>query len=170
MGRLKWIRYFAYTIELLAFFVVQETPGLIPAVFGARPVLVIPAALSIALFEEELPSLFFGAFAGLLTDLGISPTLGFHALLLGVACFFLSVLAANLIHTNFLTAMASAAVVPFFLFLIQWVFFYVLTEYESPWYAFTTHYLPIYAYTAALMPVAYYFNRALALQLRDREE
>lgn len=170
MGKLKWIRYFAYTIELLVFFIVQETPRLIPAVLGERPVLLIPAALAIALFEEEQPSLFFGLFAGLLIDAGMGQTLGFHALLLGVSCFFLSVLAANLIHTNFLTAMIVAVAVPFFIFFLQWVFFFVLFEYESPWYAFVTHYLPRYGYTVLLMPVAYYFNRALALQLRTREE
>lgn len=170
MGKLKWIRYFAYTIELLVFFIVQETPRLIPAVLGERPVLLIPAALAIALFEEERPSLFFGLFAGLLIDAGMSQTLGFHALLLGVSCFFLSVLAANLIHTNFLTAMIVAVAVPFLIFFLQWVFFFVLFEYESPWYAFVTHYLPRYGYTVLLMPVAYYFNRALALQLRTREE
>lgn len=170
MGKLKWIRYFAYTIELLVFFIVQETPRLIPAVLGERPVLLIPAALAIALFEEERPSLFFGLFAGLLIDAGMGQTLGFHALLLGVSCFFLSALAANLIHTNFLTAMLVAVVVPFFIFFLQWVFFFVLFEYESPWYAFVTHYLPRYGYTVLLMPIAYYFNRALALQLRTREE
>lgn len=170
MGKLKWIRYFAYAIELLAFFMVQETPGLIPPLFGARPVLLIPAALSIALFEEERPSLFFGLFAGLLLDFGMGTTLGFHALLLAASCFFLSVLAANLIHTNFLTAMTVAVVVPFCIFLLQWVFFFVLSGYESPWYAFVTHYLPRYGYTAVLMPVAYYFNRALALQIRAKEE
>lgn len=170
MGKLKWVRYLAYVIELLVFFMVQETPGLIPPILGARPVLLIPAALAIALFEEERPSLFFGLFAGLLIDTGIGSALGFHALLLGTSCFFLSVLATDLIHTNFLTAMAVAVVVPFFLFFLQWVFFFLLFEYESPWYAFVTHYLPRYGYTVLFMPVAYYFNRALALQLRTREE
>ena len=49
MERLKYLRYFAYTIEILVFFMVQETPGLVPDLFGARPVLLIPVALSIAM-------------------------------------------------------------------------------------------------------------------------
>lgn len=67
---------------------VQETPGLIPELFGARPVLLIPVALSIALFEGERPSMMFGLFSGLLIDFGIGGALGFHALLLAATCFF----------------------------------------------------------------------------------
>ena len=44
MDRYKIIRYFAYTIEILILYMVQETPGLLPEIGGARPVLLIPAA------------------------------------------------------------------------------------------------------------------------------
>ena len=54
MDRYKIIRYFAYTIEILILYMVQETPGLLPEIGGARPVLLIPAAISIAMFESEL--------------------------------------------------------------------------------------------------------------------
>ena len=50
MNRYKGIRFFAYVLEILVLFMVQETPGLLPPILGARPVLLIPAALSIAFF------------------------------------------------------------------------------------------------------------------------
>ena len=56
----RLIRYLAYTLELLVLFMVQETPGLLPAVAGVRPVLLLPAAVAIAMFEEEVPALAFG--------------------------------------------------------------------------------------------------------------
>lgn len=68
--RYQVIRYFAYSIELLVLFIIQETPGLIPAVFGARPILLIPVAVSIAMFENELPAMFFGLAFGLFLDFG----------------------------------------------------------------------------------------------------
>ena len=33
----KLIRYLAYVLELLVLFMLQETPGLLPSIFGARP-------------------------------------------------------------------------------------------------------------------------------------
>ena len=33
------IRYLAYTLEILVLFMLQETPGLLPSIFGVRPVL-----------------------------------------------------------------------------------------------------------------------------------
>jgi rod shape-determining protein MreD len=170
MEKYKWLRYFAYTLEFLAVFMIQETPGLVPSIFGARPVLLIPAAVSVALFESEKACLFFGVFAGLLTDFGMGQTLGFHALLLIVACYFLALLAANLIRTNFLTAMISIILIAGGVFLLQWVFFYLLSSYEEPIYVLSKHYLPRYLYTVAVMPIFYYFNRALAIQIRAKEE
>lgn len=170
MDKYKWIRYFAYTIEILVFFMVQETPGLIPWLFGARPVLLIPVALSIALFESEKAAMGFGLFCGLLIDLGMGGVLGFHSLLLTVICYTLGVLAANLIRTNFLTAMIVAISVCALVLILQWVFFYVLFGYEDPVYTLTAHYMPRFFYTVACMPIGYYFNRALAVQIRSKEE
>jgi len=170
MDKYKYIRYFAYTIEILVFFMVQETPGLIPELFGARPLLLIPVALSISMFESATASMIFGVFCGLLLDFGASSMLGFHGLFLSVACYFISLIAANLIQTNFLTAMIISMIVSAALILLQWVFFYLLFDYEYAGYALTDHFIPRFFYTVATMPVSYYFNRALAIQIRSKEE
>jgi rod shape-determining protein MreD len=170
MERFKWIRYFAYTIEFLVVFMVQETPGLVPAVFGARPVLLIPAVISVALFESERSSMLFGLFGGLLIDFGMGETLGFHALLLMVICYYLALTAANLIKTNFLTAMITVTVTAAALLLLQWVFFYLISSYDDALYVLSEHYLPRFCYTVLIMPITYYFNRALATRIRAKEE
>jgi rod shape-determining protein MreD len=170
MGKYKWIRYFAYVIEILVFSMVQETPGLIPQLFGARPVLLIPIALCIALFENEKAAMGFGLLCGLLIDFGMGGILGFHALLLAVACYSLGILAANLIRTNFLTAMIIAITVTGVILVLQWLFFFLFYGYEEPVYALTAHYLPRFCYTLVFAPIAYYFNRALSVQIRAKEE
>ena len=80
----KLIRYLAYVLELLVLFMLQETPGLLPSIFGARPVLLFPAVVAIAMLEPEVPALLFGVVGGLFCDFGLSGMLGFHALVLGV--------------------------------------------------------------------------------------
>nr|WP_319489631.1 rod shape-determining protein MreD [uncultured Caproiciproducens sp.] len=170
MEKLKYLRYFAYTIEILVFFMVQETPGLVPDLFGARPILLIPVALSIAMFENETASMGFGLLCGLLIDFGAGGVLGFHGLLLSVICYSIGLIAANLIQTNFLTAMIIAVISTASIVFLQWVFYYLLFSYAHAAYALTAHYIPRFCYTAVIMPVAYYFNRALALQIRAKEE
>ena len=105
----RLIRYLAYTLELLVLFMVQETPGLLPAVAGVRPVLLLPAAVAIAMFEEEVPALAFGIVAGLLCDFGFSRVLGFHALVLGALCFFVSLLVRTRMQANLVTAALNGA-------------------------------------------------------------
>lgn len=170
MTKYRAIRWFAYVIEILVVFVLQETPHLIPQIAGARPVAIIPAVLAMALFEGETPSMFFGLFGGLLIDFGFGGMLGFHGLLLAAACYGVSLIAANLVRTNFLTAMLVSVIVTAVVTLLQWACFYVTYGYQHVLYALTAHYAPIFLYTAALMPIAYYFNRAIALQIRSKEE
>ena len=122
MDRYKIIRYFAYTIEILILYMVQETPGLLPEIGGARPVLLIPAAISIAMFESELAGIAFGLLCGLFLDIGMGGVLGFHGLLLAAACYGVGLLTADLIQTNFLTSLLLAAGAVAGILFLQWVF------------------------------------------------
>lgn len=170
MNRFKVLRSFSYVLELLILFMLEQTPGLIPAVYGGRPILLIPAAFAIALFENETTSMLLGLFAGLLLDMDTGGALGFHAILLCVLCYVLSLLAANLIKTNFLTAMLSALLGLAVIVFLQWVFFYVLYGYADTGYALLHHFLPRYVYSLLVMPIAYPFNRTISLALRPHEE
>ena len=169
-AKYKILRYFAYTVEILACFVIQQTPGLLPELFLARPTIILPVALSIAVFEQESASMSFGLLCGLLIDFGLGYALGFHALFLAVVCYAVSVMSGNLLKTNLLTAMLVALVCIPVLFLLQWVFYYVLFGYSYVSHALVYHYLPRMGYTLLFMPLFYYFNRAFALLIKPRED
>lgn len=168
--RYKLFRYFAYVIEIVIVFIVQETPGLIPSLFGARPVLLIPVALSIAMFETETAAMGFGLFCGLLIDFGFGSVLGFHGLFLAVICYIIGLMIINLLRTNVVTAIFAAAVALAVIFLLQWLFFFVFKGYSDSSYVLLTHYIPKYGYTLVLTPILYYFNRAFALLLKPKEQ
>lgn len=169
MDKMKFIRYFAYTIELLIIFMVQETPGLIPEIAGAKPIILIPAILSIALFENETAGMVFGLYGGLLIDFGAGGIMGFHGLILAVTCYIIGRMAFDLIQTNFLTAMIVALVCTGIIVFLEFIFFYILYNYSYVLYAFWAHFVPRFCYTAAVMPVTYYFNRALFMQINQKE-
>lgn len=168
--RYKVLRYFAYTIEILIVFIIQETPGLIPELYGAKPVLLIPVALSIAMFEAEISAMVFGLFCGLLVDFGVGSTLGFHGLLLSVMCYIIGLVIINLLRTNVISAILVAAAALAIIYILQWVFFFVLYNYQYSSYVLVHHYIPKFVYTLFMVPIAYYFNRAFALLLKSKEE
>ena len=170
MTKYRVVRWLAYILEILAVFVLQETPGLIPAVFGVRPVAVVPTVLAIAMFEDENPAMLFGLFGGLLFDFGFGSMLGFHGLILAVVCRAVSHVASDLFRTNFFTSLILNTSVCLVLTILQWACFYVLPGYQDAGYALAVHSLPIALYTVALTPITYYFNRALAMQIREKEE
>ena len=165
----KLIRYLAYVLELLVLFMLQETPGLLPSNFGARPVLLFPAVVAIAMLEPEVPALLFGVVGGLFCDFGLSGMLGFHALVLGVLCFFISLVIRAYLQNNMATAILTGVWSLGLVVLAQWFFLYFF-QYSYPAYALTHHYLPKYFYTLLFLPLLYLLNRGLSQALGTQEK
>lgn len=162
------VRYLAYVLEFLVLFMLQETPGLLPNIFGVRPVLIFPAAVTIAMFEDEIPALAFGVVGGLFCDFGLSGTMGFHALVLAVLCYLVSVGGKNYFQINIVTALITGLWSIGLIICIQWFFLYYF-EYSMPGYAFVHHYLPKYFYTMLFVPLMYLLNRGLSQAVRTQE-
>ena len=165
----KLIRYLAYVLELLVLFMLQETPGLLPSIFGARPVLLFPAVVAIAMLEPEVPALLFGVVGGLFCDFGLSGMLGFHALVLGVLCFFISLVIRTYLQNNMASAILTGVWSLGLVVLAQWFFLYFF-QYSYPAYALTHHYLPKYFYTLLFLPLLYLLNRGLSQALGAQEK
>ena len=72
-------------------------------------------------------------------------------------------------RTNLLTAICGGLLGILLLLSIQWLFCYLLYGYDYPGYDYVHHYLPRMGYTLICRPITYYFNRALALFLRERD-
>ncbi len=162
------IRYLAYTLELLVLFMLQETPGLLPHVYGVRPVLLFPAVVTIALFEEELPAMAFGIAGGLFCDFGLACALGFHGVILAVLCFFISLQSRSVMQVNLVTAILTGMWSMGLTIGAQWFFLYYFT-YSMPEYAFMHHYLPKFFYTLLFLPLLYFLNRGLSQAVRAQD-
>ncbi|MCH5353951.1 MAG: rod shape-determining protein MreD [Acutalibacter sp.] len=162
------IRFLAYVLELLVLFMLQETPGLLPMIFGVRPVLIFPAVITIAMFEDEVPAMAFGVVGGLFCDFGLSGIMGFHALVLAVLCFFVSILSRTYLQVNGVTAVITGIWTIGLVICAQWFFLYYFS-YSMPEYAFVHHYLPKYFYTMIFVPLVYLLNRGLSQAVRVQE-
>ena len=153
--RKKWVRWALYAAELLFLFVLQEIPGLLPRVMGAKPVLVLAAVLTMAMLEDSIPAMALGIFAGLLADLGGGCPMGYHALVFGLLCFVLSGLCGTRMQVHLYTSVMMGLWTCALAVTLDWLLLHVAAGYSLPAYALVNAYLPIYFYTLLMIPVCY---------------
>ncbi len=160
--RNRVLRFVAYSLEILLFFILQGVPNLIPEVLGGKPLLILPIALTIACFEKEETAMVFGVAVGVMMDLGYSAHIGFYTIALTIVCYLVGYVTENVFNTNLLTAVAiSVLAIPVVLSL-YFLFSYVIRGYDYAGYYYLHHTLPTIIYTFLTVPIFYGVNRALS--------
>lgn len=166
----KIIRYFAYFLEIIIFYILEQTPNLIPGIYGIKPIIIMPILFMIALFEGESVGLVFGFFIGLLLDTSFSWSVGFYTIIMSVTGYIIGLIARRVVKSNLSTAMIISAISIFFIYSFHFVFYFLINGYGDSMYAFTSHYLPRMLYTMLLSPVMYFFNRSFALNIQKEKK
>ncbi len=167
MNRIHFIKYTAFSLELVLCFVLQSLPGFRLEVFGGTPVLLLPLVMTIAVYEREIPAIVFGVAGGLLADGGYSGPMGYYAITMAILCYVVSILMEQYIRTSLLTVMLVGTVsLPLVMF-GQFVFFYVAMGYGNVWEYFFAHILSRIVYTWAMIPLFYALNRFIAVKTQQ---
>ena len=63
------LRYVVLSVLLLLLWLLQSTPKLLPELFGAKPFLLLAAALAFSACSKPVPSVIIGAVCGMLADI-----------------------------------------------------------------------------------------------------
>ncbi len=161
----KYIRWAIFALLLVGACVLQNSSGGMLEIFGARVFLVIPACVSVAMFEREVPSAILGAFAGALWDIS-SGADGYNALIIMLLCACVSLLISHLMRNNIVTALvlgAGATIVYEFIYIIRIAFS------GNPIYRILTFYLPSLILTVVFVPVCYYVIKTVYSSFRVAE-
>ena len=164
----KIFRYFAYTLEIIIFFMIERTPRLIPELFGEKPIIIVPILLTIALFEGEKAGLGFGIFIALLMETSTSCNFGFFVILLGILGYIVGLISKDVINVNFPTAMMVSSVSLLIFFIFSFFYYSSLESYHGAFYIFWRHYLLKIALSNLTLPLVYYLNRPLAIILNEQ--
>ena len=167
MKKMIFYRYLFYSIEIILLFVFGTTPDLIPEFFGSKACLLLPVAITIAVFEHELPSMFFGLVCGLLTDLGYSNSIGTFTIGLTIICFILGFCANNFITFNFFNAMLAATIVISVLISIHFLFYFVFAGYDNLGEYFVNHYISRIIQTILCAVPLFFINLFVYSTLND---
>ncbi len=151
----KYIRFGLYALIIGVVALVQNSPYILPDIFGARAFILLPLCVSIAMFEREIAAAIFGAVSGILWDI-CSVKDGFNSIVLLLICVVCSLLIIRLMRNNILTALvlgAGSVVSYCVIYVIVNLFFDGAGASVRQIFTF---YLPSCIYTLAFIPVFYF--------------
>ncbi len=153
-------KYCSYIVFIIILFVLQTTPGFL-TVMDVKPNFVIPAAVCIAMREGEFLGGLYGAFVGILCDLGGFNLFGLNAILLliaGVACGLLTIYLLRPGLFNFLMLLAAVLLTRS---LLDYLLNFLMWGYENVWMVLAYRILPGVAYSLVAAPLVYLFYERL---------
>lgn len=156
----SFFRYLAYALEVVVLYVLQDTPKLLPQLWGGKPLLLVVLAIAIAARENQIPSLVFGAVCGVLTDIG-GGGIGYFGVMLTLVCFFEAEIFKKYIVPSFWTVFLYAAAAVAVLVGLYFVIFRLLAGVEGAGGLFVSHYLSRMGYTVVCVVPLYFLNRFL---------
>ena len=166
-GKQKLLRHLAYYLEILIIFILSGTPQLMPSILGIKPVLLLPVALTIAVFESEIPAMIYGCVCGVLLDVGFTGEIGYYTVVLTILSFVLGYCASNFFVTNFLNAMVIGISSVVALLLVHFFIFSICTGDPQAGTHFIRHYLIRIFYTLIFLPLFFWFNRLFITTMKD---
>lgn len=148
-------KHITYIVSIVLLYVLQSTPGLFE-VYGIQPDFVIPVAVCIAICEGELTGGLYGAFAGVLCDLGAATLFGFNGMTLLVCCTAVGLATAYLLRTNLMSYVMLLFATLAVRGLLDYLLSYVMWGYEDVWMVLVYNILPSILYSAAVSPLFYW--------------
>lgn len=148
-------KYCTYTAVMILLYVLQTTPGFL-SIFSIKPNFVISAAICIAMSEGEYIGGLYGAFAGILCDLGAPTLFGFNAMIVMVACVMTGLMVIYLLRPGVINFVLLASGAMLARGLIDYLLNYAMWSYAHVWMVLVYDILPAVIYSAAVSPIVYY--------------
>ena len=145
---------FAFLIVVTASF--QSTKGFVPQIKDVSAFVLIPLVVCIALFEKSVPSLFFGAFAGIMWDMYSVTAEGFFSVLLTATGFFTAIIILFYMRNNIVTAVILTFLSALFCNTLYWFNFILMADNTAAVYIYSRYYLPSAFYTAIFTFIFYF--------------
>lgn len=163
-GFLRWLLHAAV---LLLFYLFECNP----IIRGYCPLLMIPLATAVAMYEGDLAAGVFGTFCGLMLDMANGVTVvGFSALWLLCACPFISLLARFWIKVTFISHFIVNAAVSVIMGAMDFLFLHWMWEGAESAISFTGVVLPSYGGAVLFSIPIYFLVTFIVNKLRPKEQ
>ncbi|MBR3594062.1 MAG: rod shape-determining protein MreD [Clostridia bacterium] len=140
-----------------------DSTGLAPLNIGnARPLLLLPLLVAVAMAGREWIGLLFGAVFGILLDTIGAETLCFNMIALFIIGTVCGLLCAHYVNDNVYSAVALCFFSNLFYYVARWFFFYVCAGREEVFSYFFRYCVPTILYNTVFIIPFYFLLRYLS--------
>ena len=129
-SRSQLLKWGCYVLALFVCAALQTTPGLFQ-LGAAKPLLVLPLCLAVAVFEGEFAGALLGTVGGLLWDCTAGRTVGMLALELLLLCFAVSAVVQLYFKNSAANFALIASAAALLVLTLDWLFFYYMPGYSG---------------------------------------
>lgn len=133
---LKWICYILFALLCFCLQIAPVRLGIF-----SNTLFLLPFVISVASFEEIIPSTVLAVVCGFFWDYSSNRLFGFHAMILLVLCVAVSLSMKYFVRPVFLSVIAAIVCSVFVYSLVDFFFFNVLLGYDSLFSLFVSEYL-----------------------------
>ncbi len=162
-----FLRWFMYAVILVFFYVCECNP----LIRGYCPLIIIPLATAVAMFEGDLAAGVFGMACGLMLDMANGVTVvGFSALWLLAMCPFISLAAKFWVKVNFISHFLLNFIAVSVMAAMDMLFLHWVWEGDSAGISFLRVVLPSYGGAILFSVPGYFLVRAVSRVMRPKEE
>ncbi len=159
--KVKTKRYLLYALIIFLAHILQNAVPIFPEIASARPILLIPVAVCIAMFEGEIIGAGAGLLAGVLWDTVTVTADGYVALYLMLACAVCGVLLRVFMRNNIVTYLIMNSGI-IFIYIVTYVLFFISARgIDGAGQIFLRYYIPMGLYSFILTPLWYYLIRTI---------
>ncbi len=145
-------KYIFYALLLLVVYVLQTTPRLF-LLCGVKPMLVVPVAICIAVYEGDFIGGLFGILAGMLCDMGARTYFGFNAIVMLIICTLCGIAIVLFIRQSWYNVLLLCAGALFIRGSLEFFFYYGMWGYADTGWIFFWQVLFATVYTALFSPL-----------------
>jgi rod shape-determining protein MreD len=163
------VKHTIYALTILILHVLGSVPGLF-VLADIKPALAIPAAVAIAMCEDEFAGGIYGALAGLLLDTGSFLLFGFNGFVVMLCCVAAGLMVTFLMRCNALTFLLFAALSLAILGSLEYFFSYGMWSYPGAGSIYTARTLPTAAYSTLGGFPAFFFIRFISRRFAVSKE
>ena len=160
---LKWGLY-----ALVAFFCYMYMTTSVGTMI--KPLLLVPAAICISMWENELLSALTGIVCGLMLDAACGKVMGYNAFLLMIVCMFTSLLFLYLMRQNIINCIFVTTGATLLLSALDFFFYYGIWGYEQVELLLWRNTLPAMLFTVLSCGILYFVVKFIYVRLSLQAE
>lgn len=158
-----------YFFVVFGLYIIQTTPGLL-SIWGIKPLLVLPAAICVAILEDELQGGILGAFAGLLCDTTSFTSFGYNAIMFLILCITAAFLVMFAIQPGLASTVSVCAGALLIRNVVEHFFFYFIWGYEGTGSLYITRIIPNVIWSCIWVPPIYWLIKRIKKWFDKRME